>query len=211
MLTNITDIDQVTEAVYVLGASFMGSAKYLALIQYRSALQTFIKDIQQISTTDKSEEQMQFHVAAERKSQFINRIYLKLMFFSAGVLLATPAVVLLLQYVRGTLNTDNLPLPFSFIHNFDVDTTKLSGYLLIYAGCIVFVSSVPAVLMTIDLLFLNSCIHIVANCLDMKHVMGQIDVILEVGNGRAEQARERWSGASKCLRRAVHLHYGTLQ
>lgn len=175
MMSNIADIDQVTEAVFVLGASLMGFAKYMAIIFKRERLRQFIADMQYITNLEKTVEQMEYHRSAERKSQFINRIYLRLLAFSASILIATPAIVLLYKYLGGTLSVDRLPLTFSYIHHLGMDTTKIAGYLTIYAAIIAFLISLPMIVMTIDLLFLNSCLHIIGTCLDLKNVLGTID------------------------------------
>lgn len=174
-MSNITDIEQVTEAVFVLGASLMGFAKYMAIIFKRQRLRQFIADMQYITNLEKTADQMEFHRSAERKSQFINRIYLRLLAFSASVQIATPAIVVSIRYLGGTLSVENLPLTFSYIHHLGLDTTKIYGYLIIYAAIIAFLISMPMIVMTIDLLFLNSCLHIVATCLDLKNVLGTID------------------------------------
>lgn len=210
LMTNLNDVDRVTEAIYVLGGSLMGVAKYIAFMLQRSQLQKFIADLQIISNADKSDEQMEFHMAAERKSQITNRIYFTLMLFSSSLFLITPAIILLIRYVRGTLDLNKLPLPFPLLHNLNVDTNNVHGYLLIYAGCIVFLLSLPIILMTIDLLFLNTCYHIVANCVELKFVLAKIDRVLE-SDRNAPTIKEEIHQANLCLKQTINLHYGTLR
>lgn len=165
----------MTEAVYVLGASIMAFAKYAVCIKNKAKIKCMIDDMQYMVNMEKTQQQMDFHVAAERKSEFINKIYIKLLGFSATVLLVTPAIALLIKYMIGTLSMNNLPLTFSYLHNLSIDTTQPTGYLFMYLVCIVYISSVVPILMTIDLYFLSSCVHIVAACLDLKDNLLRID------------------------------------
>lgn len=165
----------MTEAVYVLGASIMSFTKYAVCIKNKEKIKRMIDDMQKMVNMEKTQRQMEFHVSAEQKSEYINKIYIKLLGFSATFLLVAPAIALLIKYMIGTLSMTNLPLTFSYLHNLSIDTTQPAGYLFIYFVCIVYVLSVVPILMTVDLFFLSSCVHIVAACLDVKDNLLRID------------------------------------
>lgn len=209
IMYNITDIDDMTEATYVLGASAMGCGKYIAMAILHTKLHKFIAEMQAFVDATKTEAQADIHAKAEHKSQRMNRIYFRVLMFTGVVDLMASGVVLLYQYVRGTADRNHMPLPFMYMHNLGVDTKTITGYLLIYAGCIVLVSSITAILMTTDLLFMNSCIHIVAHCTDVKYVLGRVDATLMAHGTQQHEAKV--TEANGCLRHAIHLHDKTLR